>query len=289
MPARFENSRNPFLRKGEALSLRARKLRMRPAQGAPGELPPVLINSVPKSGTHLLTQVVEALPGVQNLGEFFVSTPSLTMREIRAEKMVRRLMRLTPGETAKGHLFWHSEYSAALRKSGTVSYFIYRDPRDIVVSEAVYLADMNRYHRLHRVYRKLSEPERLMLAIKGSPDLLAQGVFYPDIATRMGRYLAWREDGRVLAVRFEDLRGEKQAATVQSIVEHYARKSVLEQPLEHVVHTAISSIDPSRSHTFRAGTRGGWRSAFSDDHKDAFKEVAGQLLIDLGYESDQEW
>lgn len=28
---------------------------------------------------------------------------------------------------------------------------------------------------------------------------------------------------------------------------------------------------------------------FSAEHKDTFKEVAGQLLIDLGYEQDFDW
>jgi len=32
--------------------------------------PPVLANSFPKSGTHLLIQILQALPGIRDLGDF---------------------------------------------------------------------------------------------------------------------------------------------------------------------------------------------------------------------------
>ena len=41
--------------------------------------------------------------------------------------------------------------------------------------------------------------------------------------------------------------------------------------------------------TFRKGTIGTWAADFTDDHKRAFKEVAGDALIAMGYEQDHEW
>jgi hypothetical protein len=44
-----------------------------------------------------------------------------------------------------------------------------------------------------------------------------------------------------------------------------------------------------RSSTFRKGIVGDWKNHMTPEHKAAFKEVAGQLLVDLGYEADEDW
>jgi hypothetical protein len=43
------------------------------------------------------------------------------------------------------------------------------------------------------------------------------------------------------------------------------------------------------SNTFRKGQIGGWRSEFSEEHQQAAREIAGPLLVKLGYEADPEW
>lgn len=39
----------------------------------------------------------------------------------------------------------------------------------------------------------------------------------------------------------------------------------------------------------RKGVVGGWRQYWSKDHKDAFKQHAGELLVKIGWESSQNW
>ncbi|NDY56120.1 sulfotransferase domain-containing protein [Desulfovibrio sulfodismutans] len=46
---------------------------------------------------------------------------------------------------------------------------------------------------------------------------------------------------------------------------------------------------PSAGQSCRKGVRGDWRSRWDDEIKDRFKEVAGDLLIELGYETDDNW
>jgi len=41
--------------------------------------------------------------------------------------------------------------------------------------------------------------------------------------------------------------------------------------------------------TFHEGKIGSWKKYFKERHKIAFKKIAGQLLIDLGYEKDFDW
>jgi hypothetical protein len=41
--------------------------------------------------------------------------------------------------------------------------------------------------------------------------------------------------------------------------------------------------------TFRKGRTGDWQNHFTEAHKNAFKAVAGDALIELGYEGDVGW
>jgi hypothetical protein len=43
------------------------------------------------------------------------------------------------------------------------------------------------------------------------------------------------------------------------------------------------------SSLFRKGVAGDWRSVFTERDKRVFKEAAGELLIKLGYEDDDQW
>ena len=43
------------------------------------------------------------------------------------------------------------------------------------------------------------------------------------------------------------------------------------------------------SNTFRKGQIGGWREEFSEEHARSAREIAGPLLVELGYEADSEW
>jgi hypothetical protein len=40
---------------------------------------------------------------------------------------------------------------------------------------------------------------------------------------------------------------------------------------------------------FQEGVAGDWKNAFTEQAKQDFKAVAGDLLIELGYERDNDW
>ncbi|WP_369292740.1 sulfotransferase domain-containing protein [Nocardioides cremeus] len=295
MRQEFREAKNPFVRKGSAAILRGTKtiaLNSGRQRFQTGKYSGLLVNSFPKSGTHLLSQIVGALPGTQDRGEFIASTPSITMRRKPDSSTARRLSRTLDGEVVMGHLFWSEAASSVLQDQGIASYFIYRDPRDVVVSEARYLTYMNKWHRMSRSYRALpDDDERLMLSILGSRDGSALED-YPDIAARFSHYQGWISDPSTLSMRFEDLRGPALPETVKAIVVHYLERSsgpVLPAKVEAIAQDCMLAIDPRRSHTFRKSEPGGWREHFSSEHIEAFKQVAGDLLVRLNYERDLSW
>ena len=252
--------------------------------------PPVLANSVPKSGTHLLDQVVAALPHRRCYGTFLESmTASYVFRERTDASTVAFIEKLVSGEVVRAHLHHSTPAQGALAEQNVVHYFIYRDPRDVVVSEAHYLRSMNLWHKLHPYFKRLPTfTDAVSLAIRGLQPGEAD-LEYPDIARRYRRFLPWLHSPAVCAVRFEELVSPRRRGAIERIVRFYADRCGEPFDIEEVVDTAEARIAPSRSHTYRAGKTGGWGGVFTDEHKQSFKSLSGGLLGELGYESSADW
>ena len=253
--------------------------------------PPVLANSFPKSGTHLLVQIVEGCRDRVNLWRLprvddqLVSIP----RAFGRTSTCRFIRGFVPGEIIRGHLYYEPLYAEELARRHAVNYFIYRDPRDVVVSEAHYLRDMNRWHRLHPYFRKAASIEdAIMLSINGL-DPPVPGIDYPNIAARFARYAGWLERDDCLSIQFEDLVSERQPEMIRRIAEFYAPRTGTPFDVDATVATMSTLIAPQKSHTFRSGKKAGWEREFTPAHRARFAELAGDLLVRLGYEPDLEW
>lgn len=286
------SSRNGLVRKGSAALLRApRSFRLLTA--APDDYqstPPVLANSFPKSGTHLLSQLLAGLPDRADFGAFLASmSSSLQFRERTVANTVSAIRTMVPGDVVRGHLFFDPQYARQLRGRNVVHYTIYRDPRDVVVSEAHYLRDMNRWHRLHSFFRQTASiDDAITLSITGLGSRVPD-VDYPNIAERFARYRGWLECTDCFAVRYEDLMSDHRQEVVHNMARFYAERVLDPCDVEACVGRMLAQVAPHKSHTFRAGRKAGWQSEFSDDHRRLFEEVAGDLLVELGYEADHDW
>jgi sulfotransferase 6B1 len=286
------HSKNGLVRKGCAFALRApRKLAQQRSREADFvRMPPVLANSFPKSGTHLLDQIVEALPARRNFGAFLGSHISSFQFRLRSERNTLNYIRgIVPGELVRAHLFHSPRTAQALRERNIVHYFIYRDLRDVVVSEAHYYRSINRWHRLHAAFRDApSLSDAIMLAIEGVPDPSGR-IYYPDIGARFRCYEPWIGSPAVFAVKFEDLTSDSSAAQIKAMMKHYLAFADQSADAEELTRKALCHVAPEKSHTFRQGRKGGWRESFNEAHRDAFKRLAGSILIERGYESNNEW
>ncbi len=285
------HSRRGVVRKGSSFLLGAEKRlfvrRRSPEQYAAN--PPVLANSFPKSGTHLLDQIAAGLPDRRNYGAFLSShTSSFQYRLRTPESTVRYIQGLVPGELMRAHLHWAPLYDESLASLNVVHYFIYRDLRDVVVSSSQYLRYMNRWHRLSPHVRALpTDEDSIRLFITG---LSGEGAaWFPNLVERFKEYEGWLTCPRAFAVKFEDLIGPNRNARLREMVEFYAARSQLPLDVSATIERMLDLIAPERSHTFRSGKRGGWEASFTPELKDEFKRVAGDLLIQLGYERNNDW
>jgi hypothetical protein len=145
---------------------------------------------------------------------------------------------------------------------------------------------MEARHVHHDYYRSLPDfNARLNVSILGRADT---NIEFPNIADRFAPYLGWLDQPRVKTIHFEDLINDR-AAALKRIIDHFLVRVPLDAPRELILEGLESSINPQRSPTFRSGKTGEWKKYFTNEHKKVFKEVAGDLLIRLGYEKDPNW
>jgi hypothetical protein len=263
--------------------------------------PRIFCNSFQKSGTHLLVEMVARLPGVHNY-ERGAYWHSLSRAYVDAHSTstlkgtIRELGRCLEGEVYQGHVEAAPEISEFLRTHNFKTLFLYRDPRDVVVSLFYW---WQRYTDIdawpYRYFCALrSDNERLKFLIEGWPDQPAMPDFpsqvdYSDIGSRFYEYQPWLDEPGCLSVRFESLRTpEIRDDVCRDIVRHLMNESSAAS-MDSMVQRMIAGSCPRRSLTFRRGHGGEWRHLFTQEHRDAFKCHAGSLLIHLGYEKDMDW
>ena len=253
-------------------------------------LPALLGISFPKSGTHLLDQILlgfaKVAPFSTRLHSFYAEYEGESGRKRSPEQALAWLDSLGPGDIASAHLFARPEAVERVCSSKFVPYFIFRDPRDVVVSHVFYVTEMEARHVHHDYYASLPDFDaRLTVSILGRPD---GGVEFPDIAARFAPYLGWLDRPEVLTLHFEQLIHDRLGALAR-ILDHLLAHFPLTAPRPQILESLEASINPKRSPTFRSGKTGEWAKHFTPEHKRIFKEVAGNLLVKLGYEKDENW
>lgn len=263
--------------------------RLRFRSGGSG-LPALLGISFPKSGTHLLDQILlgfsNVAPYAKRVHSFYAEYEGESGKKREPQQALAWLDSLRPGDVASAHLFARPEAVERVCSPKFAPYFIFRDPRDVVVSHVFYVTDMEARHVHHEYYQSLPDfNARLTVSILGRPDA---DIEFPNIADRFAPYLGWLERDEVLALHFEDLIHDR-AATLTRIMDHLLVRAPLQTSRQLILDSLEASINPTKSPTFRSGKTGEWKKHFTGEHKKIFKEAAGELLVKLGYEKDADW
>jgi sulfotransferase 6B1 len=270
----------------------------------------VVANSVPKSGTNLLSRllVLLGLEKKSRLGieprlvagpfsparRFFrarepekVTVGVDSPQQIGRRWLARRLSRIPDGCFVNAHCIYTPELAELFREEGMRVVCILRDPRDVAVSQMHYLKRM-RKHFAHEAFMALpSDHERLLVCIRGGE---LGGRKLQSLDQRYRQFLGWEQDEGAVMVKFEDLVGprgggsaEAQRRAVEWVAAHVGI-SVNERTMRLVEENLFGV-----GRTFRKGQIGGWQEEFSEEHERAVKEVAGPLLVELGYEAGPNW
>jgi hypothetical protein len=252
-------------------------------------LPKILINSVPKSGTNLLMQIIKGIPGVFN--EQSISYDGVYFREI---------LKIKPNQVVSAHIPFNASFSQELKSHSIQQLFIYRDLRDVAVSLVHFINNKLLQHPLFPVFtnRLLTFEEQLNALILGI-DFIGEeknnqsGIErYPGIYEEFHMIYEWRKDSKVCSMRYEDLIREEKSKdeALLSIIDYlWEDLNELKMDKLQLLKLMKQNINPKASWTFRKGKIGGWQEEFTEINKKNFKKVAGDFLIDLGYEKSNNW
>ncbi|HEY3312390.1 MAG TPA: sulfotransferase domain-containing protein [Anaerolineales bacterium] len=289
IPTGLRNSLRLGIYRAEGLLQRARYAGIKTPAGG---WPVLMANSFPKSGSHLLDQVLMGFSRVSPFSPHvalpFVSYDGETGHKRTVQEALAYVKALRPLDVTSTHLLAWPEVVAAVCTPRFIPYIIFRDPRDIVVSHVFYITEMAPGHAHYQYYNeKLKNfDERLKVSILGRPEVEIE---FPDIAKRFELYQGWLDRPEVLVLRFEDFIHKRRDALGQVADRFLKRVDTLPASREQIIDALEANIDPQRSPTFRSGKTGEWKKYFKDEHKKIFKEVAGELLVKLGYEKDNNW
>lgn len=255
-----------------------------------GETPPIFGNAKPKSGSHLLLQVLNGLCHIAPY-RYVEEEPIRVTRSDggrwTVDDVLTALRHIPQGVIGWGYLDAKPENVAFLCRPERVNYFIYRDPRDLLVSQVYFATEMREEHGMHDYYRSLPDvAARLKVAIRG---IDKDGLRMVSVRERYAGVFKWLAQPSVMCIRFEDLI-DNRTTTLNAMLDQVEKTGYkIPTARKKSVEILMEAIQPKKSHTFRSGKTGGWRAHFSDEHKTLFKEVAGDLLVRLGYEKSNDW
>jgi sulfotransferase 6B1 len=254
------------------------------------EAPAIFGNSKPKSGSHLLLQILNGF--TQNMPYKYVAAdPIRTItkdgRRRQANEILADLRNIPSGIIGWGYIEATPENVSFLCRPDRVNYFIYRDPRDLLVSQVFFATDMNEEHGMHEYYNSLPDfGDRLKVAITG---IDRDELHMASVKQRYEGVFQWLEQKHAMCLRFEDLINNRDI-TLNAMLNEVERTGYkVPTPREKALSILVDAIQPKKSHTFRSGKTGGWKQHFTEEHKKLFKDVAGNLLVDLGYEKNNDW
>ena len=254
------------------------------------EAPPVFGNSKPKSGSHLLLQVLAGFTQIMPYA-YVAAEPVRTINKDGGRRTVDRiaddLWHIPQEVIGWGYVEATPENVAVLCQPNRVNYFIYRDPRDMLVSQVFFATDMHEEHGMHEFYKSLPDfGERLKVAITG---INQDGLKMVSVKQRYEGVFQWLEQPGVMCIRFEDLVNDRDATLSAMLDEVEKTGYKIPAPREKALEILVEAIRPKKSHTFRSGKTGEWKEHFSEEHKSLFKDVGGDLLVRLGYEESNDW
>lgn len=239
----------------------------------------VFIAGLPKSGSTWLRDMFCTLPGFYGFQPDHITPTNYDLRDdtFRAYDHLLAVLHL--------HTRWSPENERVLRSEGLRYAIIYRDIRDAAVSWYFFASKIRSTHYLRDSVAHLSFDEGLD--------------YYIDhfLASEVNWIRDWRQHrdpAMSVEITYEKLRADTLGLfgdacrficgdVPAAVIEHAVARNSFER---------VSGRKPGQEDQksfARKGISGDWRNHFNEKHKARFKDIAGDLLIELGYETDNNW
>lgn len=247
----------------------------------------LFIAGLPKSGTTWLERMIASYEGFHEL-----MIPEVARHEMRTggshdyelpDDMFTRFRNALV--LTKMHIHASPHNTRLLRDSGIRYVVLYRDLRDVAVSNYYYVRNFP-WHPEHKYYRNTC---------------LKTGLYLFADRT-LGAYRDWiyawrknRDPELSMVIQYEDLL-EDDVGVLRRIAKHFGLDSS-DETIERI--TKANSFremsggrekgQSDKKDFTRKGIAGDWKNYFDDTLREKYKEIIGQALIDTGHEKSFDW
>jgi len=169
-------------------------------------------------------------------------------------------------------------------------FFIARDPRDLIVSNYFSLKHSHSPYdpyiiEMRKRLNELSKEEGISELIES---------LTPGIKKTLEGWFS-QDSPHIKLIKFEDFFGNNQLKEFTDLLEFCNIKlnsDDIKYLLDKYSFKNISGrklgSEDVKDH-YRKGTPGDWKNHFTNDHKNLFKSLSGNLLIDCNYEANNNW
>ena len=244
----------------------------------------LFVAALPKSGSQWMKAMMLRIPG-------YHEAPLADPRGLLSQHHINReVLDSIPNQgyfTVNYPIEATADALNAIRALGLRVVVMWRDLRDQTVSRYYHVLN-DPWHPSHERYRTISREH-------GVND---------SVQVVLDQYTSWIQEWRdAIAqdpdqyhlVRYEDLMIDPRK-TFNGVLSFYQiglssdlRNEIVESATSNTRAGSNLEERMKRGSTFRSGQTGEWRSHFSAENVTQFKNVAGNLLIELGYETDLNW
>lgn len=216
---------------------------------------------------------------------------------------------MTSGQLLASHYWLSPELQALVEDDDVLTIYLYRDPRDVLISIANYFKYANIHVVFYPYFSILSDEEAITTLITGAcipsdkihlpegmtPEEAVKHVNYEGIKYFCRQARPWLSHPNVHPLRFEDF-----SANVVDTIYKLFRDSKYEVSQDRIrkIHETLNFFTASggrrlgneeKTSHFRNGMTGQYKTVLSECQKNLCKFRIGNDLIQMGYESDLDW
>jgi hypothetical protein len=239
------------------------------------------IHSIPKCGTHYIQRIIH-LMFPEDIAPGQLSPANI--QEAAAK-----------GRIVRAHCPFSKEVQEITNRLNYKCVSMVRDPRDALISLLVYMDSLQEqgpqrdFFHVGQSYDDLSLDDKITRLIKGGNGTQSYIDYYME-------RIQWSFAPNSLMVRYEDLIGDDDIAECNKMntILQIAEFTGLDISTDHLCYV-LENMYVKRKDVEKEGkvyeraSSGNWKEFLNEKHKRLLKKKIGHILIQLGYEEDDNW
>ena len=184
----------------------------------------------------------------------------------------------------------YADFNKLQKVKNYKAFYIARDPRDLIISN--YFSLKYSHDPYHPYILRMRKKLNSMSQDNGITEII-NSLTTGTKETLEGWFT--QNSKNIKLILFEDIFGEKQFDVFSDLLQHCEinlSTNDIKTLLEKYSFKNISGRRQGNediNHHYRKGIPGDWKIYFTDQQKDQFKRLSGDLLIICGYEKDNNW